>query len=126
MIKPTSVLDLGMHPLADSFISKFEECEPFMPLDVMMDKDIGLFILIYDTSYLDRYNYVDYSYTSNNSKTANEHWKSFAKYINSEIKTKSNILEIGSNDGILLNRFKSQGHTVVGIDASRYSFKYRY
>ena len=42
----------------------------------------------------------------------------FAKYINSEIKTKSNILEIDQTMEFLLNRFKSQGHAVVGIDAS--------
>ena len=35
-----------------------------MPLEVLMDKNIGQFKLKYDTSDLDRYNYVDYSYTS--------------------------------------------------------------
>ena len=39
-------------------------------IEVLMDKNIGQFKLKYDTSDLDRYNYVDYSYTSNNSKTA--------------------------------------------------------
>lgn len=112
------ILNLGMHPFADTFITNSDAQEPVIPLIVTKNFDTGLLKLKYDTSSMDRYNYVDYSYTSNNSITAKKHWDGFAEYANLNIKNFSKIVEVGSNDGQLLLRFKNNGHKVFGIDAS--------
>ena len=114
------VLNLGMHPFADSFIGKNDTTEPLIPLVVQKNFETGLLKLKHDTSKLDRYNFVDYSYTSNNSATAKNHWDEFASFVNNQISPGSKVVEVGSNDGRLLHRLSKSGHTVLGVDASAY------
>lgn len=118
MGKFDDILDLGMHPFADSFISSKDLTENVIPLIVQMNFDTGLLKLKHDTSDLDRYNFVEYSYTSNNSATAMRHWDEFASFVNNEVSFGSKIVEVGSNDGRLLQRLRMSGHEVLGIDAS--------
>ena len=39
---------------------------------------------------------------------------------NYELNTKSKILEIGSNDGYLINLFKKKTNNILGVDASNH------
>ena len=117
------IIDLGMHPYADTFISKdqVQISEPVYPLQCMLDEVTGHISLKYETSSDERYNLYDYSYTSANSKFSRDHWDSFASDVSNNIfwETTGKILEIGSNDGYLCQQFKSIGHNVIGIDPSR-------
>jgi hypothetical protein len=69
------VIDLGMHPFADTFIPKerLEESEPTFPLECGLCLECGLIQLLYITEPNSRYGLYDYSYTSSNSDYAMQH-----------------------------------------------------
>ncbi len=117
------IIDLGMHPYADTFISKehLDKSEPVYPLQCMLDEVTGHITLKYETSSDERYNLYDYSYTSANSKFSRDHWDDFANHVSGKLKLEPNskILEIGSNDGYLAQQFKNMGHKILGIDPSK-------
>ena len=118
------IIELGMHPYADTFVSKeqLQLTEPIYPLECLLDKENFMISLGIKTNPEDRYNLYDYSYTSSNSLYAKNYWKSFyADIIKAKlIKPNSEILEIGSNDGFLLSIFKQNGFTnVYGFDSSK-------
>jgi 2-polyprenyl-3-methyl-5-hydroxy-6-metoxy-1,4-benzoquinol methylase len=116
------ILDLGMHPYADTFIKKnnLDKNEPIYPLQCFLNIRTGFIFNKVITSAYDRYNFFDYSYTSSNSKYSRTYWKDFFKVIKKNIlKDGDKILEIGSNDGYLCEQFKNEGYKVYGIDASK-------
>jgi len=118
----TPIIDLGMHSFADWFIPKelLSESEPVMPLVLCLDKISGLVHtqLLSDPS--NRYNGVDYSYTSSNSSTARIHWEEYATFItNLSLNGSNRVYEIGSNDGYLCEQLNQKGFQSIGIDASR-------
>lgn len=119
----TTILNLGNHGFADSFFSEkdHKRAEESVPLICQLDQITGLIQLLNFTEPSERYGSVDYSYTSSNSIISREHWKDFSKHLISYLNSsESNILEIGSNDGYLLELFKSQGYKVLGVDASEF------
>jgi 2-polyprenyl-3-methyl-5-hydroxy-6-metoxy-1,4-benzoquinol methylase len=116
-----TILNLGDHGFADSFFSEkdYNKAGESVPLICQLDKVTGLIQLLNFTEPSERYGNVDYSYTSSNSKTSREHWTEFAQYLFPQINFgESNILEIGSNDGFLLEVIQNRGHRVLGVDAS--------
>lgn len=116
------IINLGFHGFADSFYPPelAEQARESAPLICCLDKTTGLVQLKNLTVAADRYNLVDYSYTSSNSIIAQEHWNNFFKAVLAKLGTNTeNILEIGSNDGYLLSLFKNFGHIVLGVDASQ-------
>jgi 2-polyprenyl-3-methyl-5-hydroxy-6-metoxy-1,4-benzoquinol methylase len=121
--EPTeTILDLGMHSFADTFIptDKWQCSEPILPLVCQLDRQSGLIQLKYVSDPQDRYGLYAYSYTSSNSSVSRNHWDSFADSTNEifPLLGKS-VLEIGSNDGYLLQNMKKHGAIVIGIDASK-------
>lgn len=119
----TPIINLGAHGFADSFFSKdmIHEASATAPLICRLDKHSGLVQVENFTLADDRYNNVDYSYTSSNSQVARDHWSEFIASVGHRKKLKSSkILEIGSNDGFLLGLAKTFTNNVVGIDASDY------
>jgi SAM-dependent methyltransferase len=121
------IIDLGMHSFADTFISESQvgDSEPIFPLVCQMCDDCGHVQLVHETKADERYNLYDYSYTSSNSKFSRNHWDSFEWEVSDRIKLKSGskVLEIGSNDGYLTERFKIAGSEVLGVDPSHYMVK---
>lgn len=116
------IIDLGMHPMADTFISMND-----------LDKGDRAYALICDlcprchqiqlrtiTDPDERYVLVDYSYTSSNSSTSRAHWTEYARAVSSRysVPTGSTVVEIGSNDGYLLEQFKGLGFRSQGVDPS--------
>jgi len=118
------IIDLGMHPFADTFISEkqFGMSEPVYPLQCVLDEDTGEIKVNYDTKADDRYNLYDYSYTSSNSKFARNHWINYAKDVMKKLNLSesSKVVEVGSNDGFLSEQFKKLGCDVIGVDPSNY------
>ena len=114
------ILDLGMHPFADTFVSSdlLDKSEPVYPLQIFMNPENGNIQVGCITNDYDRYNLYNYSYTSSNSNFAREHWQS---YYNDIIKkfnpVDKMIVEIGSNDGYLIDMFK-HNNRVLGVDSS--------
>ncbi|NBP01544.1 MAG: methyltransferase domain-containing protein [Proteobacteria bacterium] len=67
--------------------------------------------------------FLDYRYKSGVSATFRKHFDEYSEYIHSTFfhsKTNISALEIGSNDGYLLNKFKEKGYGVLGIEPSKY------
>lgn len=110
------VLDLGSTPLANSFITKPDQVEKRFPLDLVFCNECGLVQLghIVNPNLMFRW----YLYQSSSSDTIPQHFRELAYYLCSTFITSSKqlVVEIGSNDGVLLRAFKSLGANVLGIE----------
>src|SRR3989344_9588235 len=113
-------LDLGSQPLANSFLKKeqLDLPEPTYPLEVYWCESCSLAQLIHvvDPSVLFR----DYVYFSTGMPKLSSHFKEYAEDAVSRFVTDKNqlVVEIGSNDGILLHSIKDRVR-VLGIDPAR-------
>jgi SAM-dependent methyltransferase len=116
----TPVLQLGQHAYADTFIAEdqLNLSEPVFPLQVCLCEESGSLQLGYVSSAEDRYDLYDYSYTSSNSATARAHWDEYAVTVKSRLPAIKFAVEIGSNDGYLIDQFQGNGVRVIGIDPS--------
>ena len=114
------IVDLGMQPFADWFIPKelLSDSEPVFPLALCLDEASGLIHTQLLSEPSNRYNGVDYSYTSSNSVTAKNHWNEYADFISeSPLVGAKKVFEVGSNDGYLCAQLNHRGFQSIGIDA---------
>ena len=120
----TRIIDLGMHPFADTFIpeSRLSESEPVFPLSCDLCKDCGHIQTSCITNPMDRYASYDYSYTSANSTFSKNHWQNYATEVPTRINLEkgASIIDVGSNDGFLPEHFQKNGYRVLGVDPSRF------
>jgi SAM-dependent methyltransferase len=65
----------------------------------------------------------EYIYKSGTSKFFNEHFDSLASKIASEFPVNNYVLEVGSNDGVLLTSLNKRGIKSIGIEPSEYLAK---
>lgn len=116
------VIDLGMHPMADTFIPAERAAQPDRLYLLACDfcAQCGQIQTRTVTDPEERYAAVDYSYTSSNSKTSREHWTAYAKRVADQVDLPAGaaVVEIGSNDGFLMERFAAAGFRTLGVDAS--------
>lgn len=115
----SQIVDLGLHPFADSFFSD-DDCFKgvrYYPLACLLCNVCGLIQTSCITRADDRYTEVDYAYNSENSSLAREHWEGFvANHPSWGVQSGDRVIEIGSNDGYLLSLFKKVGCKTLGID----------
>jgi SAM-dependent methyltransferase len=118
----TEVVNLGMHPMADTFVSAAHasEADRVYPLICDLCADCGQIQLRTVTRPEERYVEADYSYTSSNSATSRAHWSDYARAVSGRVAPPpaSSVVEIGSNDGFLSAEFAALGHRVLGVDPS--------
>ncbi|OGO21370.1 MAG: hypothetical protein A2144_03865 [Chloroflexi bacterium RBG_16_50_9] len=116
------VLDLGYHPLADTFLSKEQLSEPevFYPLKIQACRRCGLLQTKYVVSGYLRYQINPYCYESSSSSTAVKHFTSLAERVSRflDIERSGLVVDIGSNVGVLLRAFKDLGLEIMGVDPS--------
>jgi SAM-dependent methyltransferase len=116
------IVNLGMHPMADTFIpaDRLEEGDRVYPLICDLCGQCGQVQLRTITNPAERYAEYDYSYTSSNSKTSQNHWLEYAATVASRIGLQRDdaVLEIGSNDGFLTEQFQKLGCQSLGVDPS--------
>ena len=114
------ILDFGQHAYADTFIAEnqLNLSEPVFPLQVNLNADSGSIQLGYVSHAEDRYSLYSYSYTSSNSQTARNHWDEYANTVKQRCASMKFAVEIGSNDGYLINQFRGNGVRTIGIDPS--------
>jgi len=118
------VLTLGPTPLANAFLTKSQSDEPeyYYPLDVDFCSNCGFVQLghVVDPKVL----FGNYVYVSSTSPVFVSHFKKMADYVFPKfLKKDSLIIDIGSNDGILLKPFKSKGAKVLGIEPATHIAK---
>lgn len=112
------VLSLGSTPPANAFLKKedLNKNEPFFPLTLDFCNNCGFVQLrdIVSPELLFR----NYVYVSSTSPVFVAHFEELAAMIKNrfDFLADSLIVDIGSNDGILLQPFKTRGWKVLGID----------
>jgi SAM-dependent methyltransferase len=116
------IVNLGMHPMADTFVpaDRLDEGDRVYPLICDLCERCGQVQLRTITNPAERYAEYDYSYTSSNSKTSQNHWTEYAGAVAGMIglKREDAVLEIGSNDGFLAEQFQKLGCPTLGVDPS--------
>lgn len=112
------VLDLGSTPPANSFLLKeqLEDKELFFPLKVNFCPNCGQLQLSHSVS--PDLLFKNYLYVSSTSPIFIKHFEDYALqvYHNYKLNKNSLIIDLGSNDGILLKPFKTLGCKVLGVD----------
>jgi SAM-dependent methyltransferase len=115
---PTQFLSLGNTPLANSFLSKEKLGKPegHFPLDLYFCSECSLVQLGHVVSPETLFS--NYLYVTSTSKTFRDHFTSLSKDITHTLNLKkgSLVIDIGSNDGLLLKGFQHLGMKVLGIE----------
>ena len=113
------VIDLGFQPLGDSLLTKNQLVEPeiFYPLKLMRSRSLGHSQLNYVVPSEFVY-HLDYPYKCGITKEVVDHHAFQAKRTIDELglKNDSLVVDIGSNDGTLLNEFKKLNMKVLGVE----------
>ncbi len=111
-------LDLGMSPLANSYLrpENLHRMEPFYPLHVFVCERCLLVQL--DTFEAPEHIFTDYAYFSSYSKSWVEHARRYSEAMirRFNLGPEHLVVEVGSNDGYLLQHFLAAGITVLGVD----------
>lgn len=116
------VFSFGPTPLANAFLNKnqIDKGELFYPLDVYICQNCYFMQLGHVIN--SRLLFDDYVYVSSTSKVFVNHFNNFAKDIISKFKLDSNslVVDIGSNDGILLLPYEELNINVLGIEPAKH------
>lgn len=112
------VINLGQHPLVNSLISKkdLNKKDPTFPIKVYQCTACKLVQLKEIVDADEIYKKVDYLYFSSDMPSLNDYFKKYATELkNRFLKKNSFVVEIGSNDGIMLKNFAKK-FNVLGVD----------
>lgn len=113
------VCPLKPTPVAEKYRATREEALsiPAVSLDLYRCDDCG-HVQILDLVEADYLFGADYTYRSGQTKGIVEHFEDYAERAWNRLGMKSGdlVLEIGSNDGTLLEQFKRRGARVIGVD----------
>ena len=112
------VLDFGKTPLANEFLTTIKKQDLF-DLQVCCCQKCGHYQLN-ESIEPDRL-FRDYVFVAGTSPINVEHFRNYAIYMVKAARLKSGdkVLDIGSNDGVLLQHFKNLGMQVLGIDPAK-------
>jgi SAM-dependent methyltransferase len=110
--------DLGSSPLANTYLTEaqLDKPEPFYPLRVYVCD--GCFLVQVPEAVTPEEIFKDYAYFSSYSDSWLRHARAYAERMIERLglDQTSKVVEIGSNDGYLLQYFKEHGVPVLGID----------
>jgi hypothetical protein len=114
----TTFIDLGMSPLCESFLpaDQLDQMEPFFPLHALV---CGECFLVQLSEYVKpEHIFTEYAYFSSYSTSWVEHARFYCKMAVERFGLGSNsqVFEIASNDGYLLQHFEQFGVPVLGIE----------
>lgn len=113
--------DLGMSPLANSYLKpeQLQQMEPFYPLHVYVCK--GCYLVQLPVFESPEEIFSDYAYFSSYSESWLKHAKTYTNLMIGRFgfNSHSQVIEIASNDGYLLQYFKERGIPVLGIEPAK-------
>jgi len=114
----TRILSLGEHPPVDNFIKDSEiKDEKRYPLEMYFCNECSLVQLL-DVVDEEELFHGDYAYFSSASKPLVEHFRSYADDLKNEYMNEGDlVVDIGSNDGVLL-QFFTDSYRALGIEPS--------
>ena len=117
-IKP--FMSFGKMPMANGFLEKKDfKKEFFYKLEVGFNKKNFLFQVNNHPKSPHIFNN-NYPFYTNKSAVMVKHFKNYFNWAKSKfLQKKSNIIEIGSNDGTLLHHFKKAKYTHLGFEPSK-------
>jgi len=111
------VIDLGKHPLADTFLKSEKEAADMRryPLQMLLCLNCSHAMNSYVVSGKERYQDNEYSYDSSNSKVSIAHFGEMAADVirANNVREDDLVVDIGGNVGTLLAAFKEKAHTRV-------------
>ncbi|WP_425908298.1 methyltransferase domain-containing protein [Nitrobacter sp. TKz-YC02] len=111
-------IDLGMSPLCESFLpaDQIDQMEPYFPLHALVCG--GCFLVQLKEYVKPEHIFTEYAYFSSYSTSWVEHAHRYCQMISSRfgLGPKSQVFEIASNDGYLLQHFQQFGVPVLGIE----------
>ena len=114
----TTFVNLGMSPLCESVLraDQIDQMEPFFPLHVLVCS--GCFLVQLREYVKPESIFTEYDYFSSYSTSWVEHARQYCRMIQSRLSLgkDSQVYEIASNDGYLLQHFVRAGITVTGIE----------
>jgi SAM-dependent methyltransferase len=111
-------VDLGMSPLCESYVTaeQLNQMEPFYPLHVWVCEQC--FLVQVEEYVRPEGIFTEYAYFSSYSDSWLAHAKAYVEMIAArlELSEASQVIELGSNDGYLLQYFVAKGIPVLGIE----------
>ncbi len=111
-------VDLGVSPLANSYLKaeQLHQMEPFYPLHAYVCDNCYL-VQLSEVQSPDHI-FSEYAYFSSYSETWLKHAKAYTDLMVERFKfnSSSQVVEIASNDGYLLQYFKEKGIPVLGVE----------
>jgi len=114
-------VDLGMSPLSNAYLTaeNLNHMEPFYPLHVFVCENCYLVQLQEFQSPVEIFS--DYAYFSSYSESWLKHVKNYTEQMIERFgfNSKSQVIEIASNDGYLLQYFKKNNIPVLGIEPAK-------
>jgi 2-polyprenyl-3-methyl-5-hydroxy-6-metoxy-1,4-benzoquinol methylase len=114
----TSLVDLGMSPLCESFLTadQIDAMEPYYPLHALVCD--GCFLVQLKEYVQPEHIFTEYAYFSSYSTSWVEHARRYCEMIKTRLGLDGNsrVYEVASNDGYLLQHFLPLGVPVVGIE----------
>jgi SAM-dependent methyltransferase len=116
-----SVVDLGMSPLCESFLTadQLNQMEPFYPLHVYV---CDRCFLVQVQEYVSPEGiFSEYAYFSSYSDSWLRHARAYADMTTARLGLTgaSRVVELGSNDGYLLQYFVDKGIPVLGVEPAK-------
>ncbi len=113
--------DLGVQPLCETYLSleQLKEIEPTYPLHIFFCKNC--FLVQLEESITPQEMYKKYAYFSSSSKGWLKHCETYADMITKklELNSSNQVIEIGSNDGYLLQYFAQKNIPVQGVEPAK-------
>lgn len=114
-------VDLGVTPLANSYLkeNQLHQMEPFYPLHAFVCDSCFLVQVLEYQSPKDIFS--EYAYFSSYSASWLKHAETYVELMirKFRLNTKSRVIEIGSNDGYLLQYFKERNISVIGVEPAK-------
>lgn len=116
----TPFMSFGKMPAANGFLKKEHfASEFFYEMEVGFSSKISLLQLNDHSNPINVHN-ENYPFYTSSSLSMKKHFQNFANWMKSEyLKTNSKLIEVGSNDGTLLENFKETNIDYIGFEPSK-------
>jgi hypothetical protein len=116
-----SFVDLGVSPLANSYLEKgqLQQMEPFYPLHAYVCE--ACFLVQLPEMKSSEHIFSDYAYFSSYSQSWLDHARAYTELMIQRFgfDSSTQVIEIASNDGYLLQYFKAKEIPVLGVEPAR-------